>query len=67
MELSRCVLARRKVDLASAHFAASIDGFLQGRPGIIALAARRAVTPDIEDALRRSGLTEDGQRDCPGA
>ena len=64
VQLAGGVLAGRNVDAAAAGLAAGIHGFLEGRPGIVALAAGRAVIPDIEDALRGSNLGEgrDGQR-----
>jgi hypothetical protein len=64
MKLARCVLPRRNVHPASARFAAGIDGFLQGRTGIIAFAPRGAVIPDIEDRLAYRRLTQGSHQHC---
>src|SRR5208337_4930555 len=52
MKLSRRVLPGWDVNLATARFAAGINGFLQSRARIIALAAGCAVVLDIEKTLR---------------
>jgi hypothetical protein len=64
VKLAGSVLAGRNVNAAAAGLAAGVNGFLEGRPGVVALAAGRTVIPDIEDALRGGNLSEgrDGQR-----
>jgi len=61
MKLARGVLTRWNVDLAPAHFAAGVNGFLQRRAGIVGLEPGCAVVFDIKDALRRSELIADSQ------
>ena len=59
MKLSRRIVPGRNVHLATACLAASIDGFLEGRPSIIALAPGSAIVCDIEDWLACRRLTQD--------